>query len=286
MTVMDANTYIRQRQALWALRRGIALQGSAGDRGQRAYTPTLEENLFEPLSEEARQEYGQGQGQELRRNMRAVHSSSALACNLFHHWKRQGMPGPVAEACGLPVAHAGSIRFEVLHPIADGLDRSQFPHDPNVDAEIVYGPRQRIRAAAVECKFSEPYSGRGHGGIRPAYLERTGLWEGLPHCRELASRICPDDEEFAHLHAAQLLKHVLGLRHAYGQRFMLAYVWYDVPAEAGRTHEAEIARFAGVVRRDGIDFRSITYQEVLLALARRRRDECPEYVDYLVERYL
>ena len=40
MTVMDPNTYILQRQALWALRRGIALQGSAGDRGRRAYTPT------------------------------------------------------------------------------------------------------------------------------------------------------------------------------------------------------------------------------------------------------
>jgi len=284
---LDAATYLLERQVLWARRHGFALQGSAGDRGQPAYTSTLEENLFEPLSEEARREYEQGQGQELRQNMRAVHSSSALACNLFHYWKSRGQSVPIAEACGLPGDNAVSIRFEAQHPIADELDRSVFPYDPNPDVEFLYAPGQKVKAAAVECKFGEPYGTRGHGGIKRAYLEQPNLWEGLPHCCDLATRLSPDDAEFRHLHAAQLLKHLLGFKHAYGLgRFILAYLWYDVPGGEGWQHRQEVERFAGIVRQDGIDFRAVTYQEVFLHLARHRRDGNAAHVDYLAERYL
>src|ERR1700730_16685658 len=49
---LGAATYLLERQVLWTRRYRIALQGSAGDHGRPAYTPTLEENLFEPLSQE------------------------------------------------------------------------------------------------------------------------------------------------------------------------------------------------------------------------------------------
>lgn len=284
---LNASTYLLERQVLWVRRRGIALEGSAGDRDRPAYTPTLEENLFEPLTEEARREYGQGQGDELARNMRAVHSSSALACNLMHYWKSRGQPSPVAAACRLPAGGLASIRFEPRLPIADGPDRSVFPYDPNPDAVFLYAPGQKVKAAAVECKFGEPYDGRGHTGIKPAYLVRPGLWDGLPHCRDLAMRISPDDSEFEHLHAAQLLKHLLGLKHAFALGgFVLIYLWYDVPGVEGWRHRQELDRFASVVRGDGIDFRAVTYQEVILRLARHHRDGHAGYVDYLAERYL
>lgn len=284
---LGATTYLVERQVLWARRHGIALQGSAGGRGRPAYTPTLEENLFEPLTEEARREYEQGQGDELARNMRAVHSSSALACNLFHYWKSRGQPAPVAAACGLPAGDVASLRFEARLPIADNLNRDVFPYDPNPDAVFLYAPGQGVKAAAAECKFGEPYDGRGHAGINRAYLVRPNLWDGLPHCRELATRLSPDDNEFKHLHAAQLLKHLLGLKHAYGLGgFALAYLWYDVPGGEGWRHRQEVERFAGIVRSDGIDFRAVTYQEVFLHLARHHRDGHARYVDYLTERYL
>jgi hypothetical protein len=284
---LDAATYLFERQVLWARRLGVALQGSAGERGRPAYTPTLEENLFEPLTEEARREYEQGQGQELRQNMRAVHSSSALACNVFHYWKSRGQPAAIAAACGLPAGDVASIRFETQHPIADKLNRDVFPYDPNPDVEFVYAPDQRVKAAAVECKFGEPYSTRGHAGIKRAYLVQPNLWDGLSHCRDLATRLSPDDAEFKYLHAAQLLKHLLGLKNAYGLGgCILVYLWYDVPGGEGWHHRQEVERFGSLVRQDGIDFRAITYQEVLLHLARHHRDGNAGYVDYLVERYL
>jgi hypothetical protein len=283
----DAAAYIVERQVLWARRHGIALQGSAGDRGRPAYTRTLEENLFEPLSEEARREYEQGQGDELQQNMRAVHSSSALACNVFHYWKSRGQLAPIATACGLPAGSGMSMRFEVRHPIAANLNREVFPYDPNPDVEFLFVPGQGVRAAALECKFGEPYGTRGHSGIKRAYLAQPNLWEGLPHCRDLAARLCPDDSEFKQLHAAQLLKHVLGLKHSYGPGgFILAYLWYDVPGGEGWQHRQEVERFATVIRQDGIDFRAMTYQQVLLSLAREHRDGHAAYVDYLAERYL
>src|SRR5262249_54078921 len=142
---LDAAAYLVERQVLWARRHGINLQGSAGDRGRPVYSSTLETNLFEPLSEEARSEFEQGQGDELRQNMRAVHSSSALACNLFHYWKSVGHVAPIAAACGLPTEHAMSIRFEPRYPIADDPNREVFRYDPNPDVEFFYSPQQKIQ---------------------------------------------------------------------------------------------------------------------------------------------
>jgi hypothetical protein len=87
----DAASYLRERQILWAQRHDLALCGSALIRGKLAYTPSLNENLFEALLPEARAEYERGDGRELGRpdglpgKMQAVHSSSAIACNVFHY---------------------------------------------------------------------------------------------------------------------------------------------------------------------------------------------------------
>ena len=139
----------------------------------------------------------------------------------------------------------------------------------------------------VECKFGEAYSLRGHPGLAQRYLEIPALWEGLTNCCALASRISPDDGEFLHLHPGQLLKHVLGLKHAHGLTgFTLLYVWYDVFGDCGAAHRREIERFAEVALEDGINFRSITYQEIIVNLAREHRVSAPGVVDSLADRYL
>ncbi len=284
---MDAAAYIFERQVLWARRRAIPLQGSEGERGQQAYTPALEDNLFEPLSPDARREYEQGDGRELRRNMRAVHSSSALACNVFAYWKRIGQITIPAVACGLSGAGVASLRFEAKLPVSDPADRGRFPRDPNIDVLVEYAAAIPLRATGIECKFGEPYSSRGHDGLRPAYLQDVPFWESLPRCRGLAEQISPDDNRFHHLHAAQLLKHVLGLRHAFGPAgFRLLYLWYDVPCPEGAAHRDELRQFSELVRGDGVDFQSLTYQELLLRLVRDQRGGHTAYVDYLAERYL
>src|SRR5262245_2591366 len=133
---MDAVAYLLERQVLWARRRGIDLQGSAGERGRPAYTRTLDQNLSGPLSEEARHEFEHGDGNELRGSpckMQAVHSTAALAVNLFHYWKRQHAIAPILQACGLPAAQATGLQFERKLPIARQVNRREFPYDPNLD---------------------------------------------------------------------------------------------------------------------------------------------------------
>lgn len=285
---MDSASYLKRKQVLWALRRGLDLQGSAGERGEPAYTRRLEENLFEPLSNEARGEFEEGDGDEVGGTpckMQAVHSSAALTVNLFHYWRNRDHIGPILHACGLPTEGAESIRFERKLPITNPVDRRVFPHDPNLDVVVAYGVQNRLKAVGIECKFTETF--RRHQGLKSAYLEHPQLWADLPNSRSLARRIEDEDREFDSLHAAQLLKHILGLKHAYGlPGFRLLYLWCDVPGKAGVDHEEEVQRFSQCVRQDGVHFQATTCQEVILNLAGQNRNNHGDCVDYLVERYL
>lgn len=285
---MKAPDYIKQRQILWARRRGIRLIGSAGDRGERAYTPTLVENLFETLADEARREFASGAGGELGEGrvpgkMQAVHSSSALGRNVFHYWRRLGNAAAIARALELPATDGLGLAFERQHPIP-GIERIP----PHLDVALVYPAGHRLREVGIECKFTEAYGGRKHGGLKAAYLEKGELWHGLTRLRRLAEEISPDDESFEHLHPAQLIKHVLGLTAAAGSttRFRLVYLWYAAPGAEGSAHEDEVNRFAEIARTDGIAFSALTYQELIVKLAGSERDAHGKYVDYLTERYL
>jgi len=289
---MDPQAYIIERQRLWAERHGIRLGSSLRhadseedrERGAKTRVYDLDDNLFEPLMPEARREFEAGDGGELGTeskdgNMYATHSSSALCCNVFHYWRRIGQFGPVAQACRVPSTGIRHLRFEAKHRIADRFDRS-----PNLDVEIGYGGSSGLRASAIECKFGEPF-GRDHQGLKAAYLEETRLWEDLPALRELAVEISPDDRRFEYLHAAQLLKHILGLKNSYGKEgFRLLYLWYAVPGSQGARHAQEIEEFAAYAVRDGIQFQSLTYQQVIARLAGDRESH-RAYVDYMTERY-
>ena len=93
------------------------------------------------------------------------------------------------------------------------------------------------------------------------------------------------------LDAAQLIKHILGLRTdnekiSKDKKITLLYLWYDVPGTEGYEHRQEIEAFASIVKADGINFRHITYQEVIFNLKENYYDEHKDYIDYLVERYL
>jgi hypothetical protein len=67
----------------------------------------------------------------------------------------------------LPSTNIAQIRFEVKHSLG-----REFERPANLDAEITYG-RGPLRAAAIECKFGEPYGGRPHSGLSSRHL---GWW--------------------------------------------------------------------------------------------------------------
>ncbi len=283
----DPAALILERQVAWARRRNISLVGSKGERGRRVYAGTLRQNLFEPLSQSAHEEYAAGDGGELGTpggdpgKMQALHSSSALCCNVFHYWRRVGRPEVIARACDLPSRVA--LAFEQKFPI----DAAQFRRAPNLDAAFrcESGP---IDVVGVESKFCEPFSTRRHAGLKVAYLGTpcTQFWRGLPALRKLAERISPDDGAHEYLDAAQLLKHILGLSRSSKRKFLLLYLHYAVPGPAGAKHESEISDFVAVAQLDGVTVRALTYQDVIVRLLRAGTDADSAYLDYIAERYL
>jgi hypothetical protein len=286
---MKAHEYILTKQTAWARRRGISLIGSQGGRGCKTYAPSLNENLFAPLLPSTQQSFLLGDGNELGTGtlpgkMQAVHSSSALGVNVFQYWKSIGEPATIAAACHLckPGSTAAiDLDFEVKLPI-----HNSFTIAPNLDVVIRNREGERIQALGVECKYSESYGQRGHSGLKPAYLQLEEIWSGLPRLREFSKTISPDDSQFQHLHAAQLVKHILGLKRAFGPRkFRLLYLWYDVLGPEGALHTAEVETFAAVARLDGVQFHSLTYQELICGMS-VKLDGHGDYLGYLMDRYV
>lgn len=266
-------TQVRARQREWARSRGIAVD-------EQGYTFRLEDNLHVPLSRASYEEFDKGDGSELPRagkrgKMQALHSSSALACNVFEYWRQRDL-APLGNALDLETSIA-EIRFEQKYPT--GLKGNA----PNLDVvlELVSG-----HVIAVESKFLEPY-GAHPAAFNPKYFE-AGLayWGeyGLDGCQALAQNIQDGRQAFRWLHAQQLLKHALGLA-ASGLAWSLWYLWYQVDGSPGREHAEEVEEFGALVQSDGIGFRSMTYQDLFARLRAVGASDHQRYIDYLGDRY-
>ena len=288
--IMNAYEYIITKQIQWALNRGIPLIGSKGGKGRPAYTPELDQNLFKPLSSEVRKSFEHGDGNEINGNpakMQAVHSSSALSVNVFQYWQRTGQLSVIASACGF--CRKGNtvsekIKFEDKYRIDDNVGK--FPIAPNIDVVFHNSDSSQFKRFAVECKFSEAYGSRKHGGLRPAYLDSRQLWSDIPNLYNFAESICPN-ENFIYLHSSQLIKHILGLKNNFNKKgFKLLYLWYDVLGKEGFIHREEIEKFSEIAKADKINFIAMSYQELIRALSKKIRQEHTDYIKYLTERYL
>lgn len=288
---MKGANYILDKQVFWAKRNGISLVGSQITKGKLAYTKTLNENLFKPILPQVEEEIKNGNGGELRSNvnhsakMFAVHSSSAIGVNVFQYWIGKNISN-ISYALGLCAKNtitAKEIHFEHKYKI-----NPRFQFGPNIDVVIINDDSSKIKAYGIECKFSEAYSQRGHPGLKDKYiLEINDLKLDMPNLFELANKISIDDKKFLHLHSAQLLKHILGLKNKYGKGgFKLLYLWYDVPGEESFKHSQEIEEFSKIAKLDEIKFQSIRYQELISKLGKEFYDDHKEYVDYLSNRYL
>jgi hypothetical protein len=96
------------QQLVWAARHGVKCD-------RDGYTLSLNENLYLPLSAATEEEFKSGRGDELgssdkRAKMRALHSSSALAINVFQYWRTRNLDN-IARACGAPQGMT-EMRFE------------------------------------------------------------------------------------------------------------------------------------------------------------------------------
>lgn len=263
-----------ERQARWARGHGARPDDSG-------YLPGVADNLFAPLSAVTDKEFRASAGSELDgRNgepakMRALHSSSALVCNVFDYWRVADI-GAIARALGIPEQIAG-FRFEAQLPT--GLAGTPPTLDLLLEATA-------SRAWAVESKFTEPYQGRSpKTPFADSYFrDANGLWAalGLPRCQALAERVALGQVTFVHLDAAQLLKHALGLRRRYreGRLFLL---WYPVDAAEARVFANEIRTFAEEVDPT-LGFQALRYHDVFARLAAEPAASA-SHVAYLRARY-
>ena len=181
-----------------------------------------------------------------------------------------------------------AIQFEAKRPIMDNPDRSIFRVDPHLDVVMRCDGSGCFHEFAFECKFTEPYreSEPERKGLKWPYLREKRIWEGLPACQRLGRELSPRDDSFKRLHAGQLLKHILGLKHANGRGgFCLVYLWYEAPGIEASEHRKEITEFTKTVVADGIAFQAMTFQEVIGAMSENNVGQ-DSYVDYLVNRYL
>ncbi len=286
---MKCREYIQARFRRWAARQENIgpLQSRSGERGKRNYTPTLKQNLFEPLSEVARRGIKRGAGGELRGSpcrMQALHSSSAMTVNLFHHPCAHGLYGEVAKILRVPSSRISSIEFERPYPIIENPRDHGLNEAPHLDVGLEYARQFRV---GVECKLCEPFGNREHAPLSEAYLTLPDVWDDIPACRGLAEELVNGPAGFLHLDAAQLLKHILGLKNGLQiDQSRLVYLYYDAPGDEAASHRAEVTRFADVVVEDGITFTSMSVQEFIVRASSLLDDEHREYVDYLCERYL
>ncbi len=288
---MNGYNYILAKQIAWANRNKIELVGSEITKGRQAYTKTLDKNMFEPLLPQTETEIKNGDGGELKRDatnsakMCAVHSSSAIGVNILQYWKKKNIPD-VAYALGLcrkDNTTSIEIKFEQKFKIS-----KRFNFDPNIDAVIYNDENNKIKAFGIECKFSEAYSSRNHPGLKEKYItEISKQWKDIPKLFEFAKTISPNDKDFHHLHPAQLIKHILGLKNQYGKSgFRLLYLWYDVLGDEGCQHRKEINQFSEIAKSDNIKFHSISYQELIIIMKSELYVGHEKYINYITDRYL
>jgi hypothetical protein len=291
---------LERQQRRWAEGAGVGYDA-------RGFVRDLDANLRVPLSAATRAAFARGTELTPRKSqparIAALHSSAALVANVFDHWSARDA-SPLMAALGFDAAPA-TLGFE--EPLATGLEG-----DPPTSDVVLRGESGLV--VAVESKFSEWLVRRGsnRADLKPKYFPSGGfVWgdAGLPSCQRLAEDLRAGRERFKHLHAAQLLKHALGLALQMragagggGDRDVgigagsrvgattgtagtheLRYLYYEWAAGPAPAHRAELARFGERVGAE-MRFSVSTYQSLYRALAADARVD-RAYLDYLRVRY-
>lgn len=274
---MSTRDTLLEHQLRWAEAANIAVDA-------RGYVGSVDANLWRPLSRTAMRSFELGSGSELKdtkarpAKMRALHSSSALAVNVFDYWcERNATPLLSALDVGPAIEPP---RFEAQYPT--GLKGNP----PNLDIAI------RLKSGvtlAVESKFCEwltPKPPAKRPFKEKYFAPIPDLWArvGLPCCQSLANDIRDQIERFLYLDAPQLLKHALGLATQLGNQFSLCYLYYDWPSAESEVHRTEVARFVSRVGTE-LRFRTTTYQMLFRRLMTCGVPIDPGYTEYLQNRY-
>lgn len=285
---MNSGEYIQRKLQAWACRSGIQLQGADAGHGAPNYTHTVGENIFGGVIHEAVDAaFAAGAGGELNGDiprMSALHSSSALAVNLFQYWVARGDIRALAQLLDVPSTNVVSAKFEDQFPVCIAPEAHGFKEPPHLDFALRYKKGERV---GVECKLFEPFGRRDHKPLRQAYLALPNAWTDIPASRALAEQLALGPAGYDRLGPSQLLKHILGLKfQTPSEKVRLIYLYYDAIGDEAAEHRREIQQFQAAIAGDPIRFVPMSVQKFILRAVGRVRADHTECVDYLAERYL
>lgn len=262
---------LKSQQTKWA----VDVRLSFDDAG---YCHILEENL--PwLTSATRADFAAADGNEfaadgLRSKIAALHSSSALAVNVFDYWRTRDASA-LAQVLGLEDEIKG-IRFEEKFKTGVGS------RSPNLDVVI----RTGTSLLAIESKFTEPFTARKKSGVQDKYVPTSvRLWaaHGLNGAQRAVEAL-RNGESFTYVDAAQLLKHMLGLAQC-GRDWHLLLLWYAPSPTVGSEMMEEAARFRSLLASDAPRFTHRTYQDFWSELRPHLSAEHAQYATYIERRY-
>lgn len=273
--MVTGKTALLRTQRRWADARGISYDAYGCVRNPG-------ENFIAPLDDATLTELKRGSelAPAATRPPRAYSlcSSAALVLNVFAPWRGRDHSA-LLEALG--VGGRGGTRLTFEEPLPTGL-----PGDPPTVDVALFGADGRC--VAVESKFAEWLTPRPRGKriFKDKYFPPgEGVWSaaGLPLCQALAEELQDGRARLKYLHAAQLLKHALGLAANGLRASTLVYLYYDRPGKEGSAHAAELERVVARLVSE-IDVRSCTYQKLFASLREAAGVE-RAYLEYLAQRY-
>jgi hypothetical protein len=246
------------------------------------YLTEVGHNLRSPLSKGARSAFARGSGSELMSRgpkppkMCALHSSSALAVNVFDFWTER--PNSVlAQRLGMKRQEV-TVSFEKQFPT--GLRGVP----PNLDI-VIRGKEDPF--VAIESKFTEWMTPKRKRPVfKGKYFPHGKRWwaeKGLVECQLIAERIQTNDVVYRFLDVAQLLKHMLGLAAA-GGPWRLLYLFFDCSGPIAEQHHAEIKEFT-VALGPRTPFESMTYQHLVGSFQDATDVDVIEFQRWLSNRY-
>lgn len=269
---------LKSAQRSWAKARGIAPDG--------VYASAFDDNFFQPLDPATLEDFRRIGGSELNLQsvsrppkLQALHSSAALACNVFDYWRNHtnGMRKLQAALC--TPAPVTELRFEA--PFPTGL-----PGDPPVPDLALTLDNGAVWA--IESKFTEPFCARKRAPyFKDKYFPKgEPIWteRGLPACGALAQQIFARTQSFRYLDAPQLLKQALGLHTQNPGCFTLVYLYMDTRGPGAIAHRAEIERFVAAVGSE-ISVQAMSYGELVTRLHSAAGHADEAYFEYLARRY-
>jgi len=190
-------------------------------------------------------------------------SSAALAVNAFGRFLEHPRDLPPLPGVPMGAPEAVTIEAEMRFPWSGGTH-------PWLDAAVTTA----TTLVGIESKRYEPFRPGKRAVFSDAY-EKRDWGPGLARTNALRRRLISGEATFRHLDAAQLVKHIYGLRNQGLKRAkgaVLVYLYAEPPLwSSGKAvdpgaitrHRDEITRFAAEVRGDDVVFVSLRWAEVL-----------------------